>query len=81
VPELHLAPLALPQQLALPPELLGGHVEVHEDGDLGAEDVGVEGLEHVVHRPRRVPLEDVLLLLADRRQEDDGRVAATLGAP
>jgi len=46
-------------------------VQVDEHRDLRAQHLGVERLEHVVDRADGVALEDLLLLLVDRRQEDD----------
>jgi len=76
--QLELAPLALAQQLVLQLDLLLLAIEIDEDADLRAQDIGLERLEHVVHRADRVALEDVRLLLADRGQEDDRDVARPL---
>jgi hypothetical protein len=53
-------------------------VQVDEDADLRPEHERVEGLQHVVHSTGGVAAEDVVELLADRRQEDDRDVARLL---
>ncbi|CAN1574254.1 hypothetical protein MCELHM10_03567 [Paracoccaceae bacterium] len=53
--------------------LAGLLVEVDEDGHLRPQDQRVEGLEDVVHGPRVVALEEMRLVLVDRREEDDRR--------
>jgi hypothetical protein len=70
--------LLLAQQLALPPELLVLAMELDEDGHLRAEHLGLERLEHVVDRARRVAAEHVPLVLRDRGQEDDRNVLRQL---
>src|SRR5207247_10940106 len=57
------------------------HVEIDEDGDLGAQDRWVKWLGEVVNGSERVALEDVAWLLADRSQEDDGDVPARFPLP
>jgi len=69
--ELELALLAVAQKVALPLDLALLEIEIHEHRHLRSQHVGVEGLEHVVHRAHRVTLEDVRVFLADRAQEDD----------
>src|SRR4051794_18971360 len=76
--ELQLALLALTQQISLPLNLVLLEVQVDEHGDLRSENVGVEGLEHVVDRAHRVALEHVRVFLADRAQENDGDRARLL---
>ena len=69
-------PLAQQRRLAL--ELLLLEEQVHEDADLGAEDLRIERLEQVVHRAVRVALEDVGRVPAERGEEDDGDGAGAL---
>ena len=64
--------LAAPALLGLPLHARGLLVEVHEDPDLGAEDLGVDRGADVVHRPQRVDPRDVLLVVLGG-EEDDGR--------
>src|SRR5262249_9480162 len=82
VPLLALAPqlreLLLFELLGLPPQLLVLLVQLDEDGDLRAEDVGVERLEDVVDRAGGGAAEDLLLVLRDRGEEDDGNVPRAL---
>src|SRR5205823_3140797 len=52
-------------------------VKLHEDVDLGAEDVGMKGLEDVVDRAELVAAEDIRLAALHRGEEDDRRVART----
>ena len=76
--ELELANLARAQQHLLLRELLLLEIQIDEDADLRAQDVRLERLRQVVHRADRVALEDVLLVLADRREEDDRDVLRAL---
>ena len=76
--ELQLATLAVREQLLLGRELLLLLVQVDEDTHLRAQDVRLEWLRHVIDGAHRIPLEDVLLVLADRGEEDDRDVARTL---
>ena len=64
------------QQLvgALAPQSLA--LELGEDGDLGAQHDGLEGLEHVVHGAGLVAAQHVGHVGADRGQEDDRRARA-----
>src|SRR5439155_847662 len=62
------------------PQRPPGAPELDEDGDLRAQDDRVVGLEHVVDRARLVAAEDVVLLLGDRRHEDDRDRARALPA-
>ena len=73
VGELAVARLARPlerEQLLLvqAPVLLP---QIDEDGDLGAQQVGVDRLEDVVDRADLVSLEDLLVVLGKRGDEDD----------
>src|SRR4029079_262621 len=70
--------LRSPQQLRLAPQLLGLLMQVDEDGDLRAQQLGVERLEDVVDRAARVAAEDVLRVLADGGEKDDGDVLRPL---
>src|SRR5207247_11268864 len=63
--------LLLLQLLCLLPELFGLLVQLDEHRDLGAQHFWAERLEDIVDRACRVAAEDVLLLLGDRRDEDD----------
>ena len=49
--KLELAPLAFGQHPGLLPNLPLLQIEVHENGDLRSENVRVERLEDVIHRP------------------------------
>jgi hypothetical protein len=73
-----LGQLPLAQQLALALELGVLPVQLDEDADLRAENLGLERLEHVVDRACRVAAEHVLLVLGDRGQEDDRNVLRPL---
>ena len=66
------------QGLVAARELLPLLVQLDEDGHLGAQDRRVERLEDVVDGARLVAAEDVLRLLADRRQEEDRDVPRAL---
>ena len=70
-----LGQLLLLQQLRLASQLLVLLVQLDEDRHLRAQDLGVEGLEDVVDRTRRVTPEHLLLVLRDRGDEDDRHVA------
>ena len=61
----------LAQQLALAPQLLVLLVQLDEDRDLRAQDLGIERLEEIVDGAGRVAPEDVARVLADRGEEDD----------
>src|SRR6478609_11996625 len=52
--------------------------QLDEDGDLRAQDLGVERLEDVVDRSDLVSAEDVLVILRQGGQEDDRDRARTL---
>ena len=77
MPELELAPFALPHQGFFRGDVLLAHVQVDERCDLRAEDLRLERLEQVIDRAHRVALEDVRFLLADRGEEDDRDVLRT----
>ena len=61
--------LLLSRRLAL--DLFGLAVQVDEDVDLRLQDERLDGLEHIVHRSRRVAAEDVHVVLVVRREEQD----------
>ena len=69
------AQLAVLFQRRLPADLLGPLLQLDEDRDLGAQDHGVDGLEHEVDRASGVGSRDMGCLLVHGRQEDDRHVA------
>src|SRR5919109_1853990 len=78
MPLLQLPLPAFPQTPILLAELLRLQVELDEDGYLRAQDFRMQRLEHVIDRADFVTLEDVLVLLADRGEKNDGDVAGFL---
>jgi hypothetical protein len=68
-------------QRRLAADLLGALLQLDEDGDLRAQDQGIDGLEHEVHRPGGVAAHEVRRFLVHRRQEDDRHMARLLAAP
>jgi hypothetical protein len=74
----HLRELLFLEQYRLLPELLVLLVQLDEDRDLGQEDLRIERLEDVVDSARRVAAKDLLLVLRDRRYEDDRHVTRAL---
>ncbi len=69
-----LCQLLLLQQLRLASQLLALLVQLDEHRHLRAQDLGVERLEDVVDRARRIAAEHLLLVLGDRGDEDDRHV-------
>ena len=63
--------LLLVQPLGLPLQLGVLLPQLDEDGHLRAQDVRIDGLEDVVDRTGRVAAIEVVLLLGERRDEDD----------
>jgi hypothetical protein len=49
-----------------------------EHADLGAQDLRLDGLEHIVDRAHRVAAQHVRVVLVHRGEEDDGHVAGAL---
>ena len=77
--ENQLVLLAEPRQLVrLLLERLALAEQLHEDVDLGAEDVRVERLEDVVDGAELVAAEDIRLAARQRGEEDDRRVAGAV---
>ena len=74
----NLRELLVFQELRLALQLLGLLVQLDEDRNLRAQDVRVERLEDVVDSAGLVPAEDVLVVLRDRRHEDDRDVPRAL---
>ncbi len=68
--------LGLAQELGLADDLLAAAVELDEDLDLGADDVGIDRLQDVVDGPDLVAAVDALDVLDRRREEDDRDVLA-----
>src|SRR3954453_17450278 len=65
--------LAAFQRISLALELLLAQILIDDDTDLGDHRLRREWFDYVVHRAVGVSLQDLLLLAADRRHEDDGR--------
>ena len=74
----NLRELLVFQELRLALQLLGLLVQLDEDRNLRAQDVRVERLEDVVDSAGLVPAEDMLVVLRDRRHEDDRDVPRAL---
>jgi hypothetical protein len=68
--------IAAPARLAL--DLAGHREQVDEHADLGAQHDRLDRLEDIVDRAHRIAADQMLVLLVDRRQEDD-RDALGLG--
>src|SRR3954447_24011702 len=66
------------QEVRLALQLFVLRVQLDEDGNLRAQDVRVERLEDVVDGARLVPAENMLVVLRDRRHEDDRDVPRSL---
>ena len=73
-----LGQLLLLQQLGLSPKLCILVVQLDEDGDLRAQDLGTERFEDIVDGARRIAPEDLFFVLGDRRDEDDRNVTRPL---
>jgi hypothetical protein len=73
-----LALLGLAEELGLPLDLFGLLEELDEDGDLGAEDLGDDGLEEEVDGADRVALEDLRLGAAIGGGKENRDVARSL---
>ena len=69
--ELELLAFDLVQSLFLLGEATPLEIQLDEHVDLRPQDLRLERFEDVVDRADGVSLEDVLLVLADRREEDD----------
>ena len=78
VAQLELLPLDVAQLLLLLGDAPLLEIQVDEHLHLGAQDRRLERLEHVVDRANRIPLKDVLVVLADRGEEDDRDVLRAL---
>ena len=61
-------------------DLLGLFEQVDEHRDLGAKNDGIDRFEHIIDRTHRISAEEMLGLLVDRRQEDDGNALGLLAA-
>jgi hypothetical protein len=66
------------EQRGLPLDLLGLAEQLDEDGDLRAQDVGLDRLEDVIDRAERVAARDVALAGRVGGEEDDRDVARLL---
>jgi hypothetical protein len=73
-----LGELLLLELLRLTPKLLRLLMQLDEDRDLRAQDFRIERLEDVVDGAGGVAAEDLLLVLRDRGDEDDGHVLRPL---